>query len=127
MTLEASATPKLNRLALFALIAALLSLPRVLLAVLMAFGIIYRWIPEGHPDIQRLFAATNLVFFFVSFAIDMLTFLALILGAAAYVQIGCRPGTTRGKGVALAAVILTIGGSLLAYLIWFLSAIRQFV
>ena len=115
----ASGQSRMNRWVLPSVIAAVVGLGQILLWVPQAFGIPYRWLTP--PQILVWQLANNVIATVVLAA----NVAALMMGVAAVVRINVSQGAERGKGLALAAIIITLVALLVPHVSWLIGTVIQ--
>jgi len=116
----ASGQSRMNRWVVPSVIAAVVGLGQILLWVPQAFGIPYRWL-EG----QQQFLVWQLANNVIATVLVAANVAALMMGVAAVVRINASQGAERGKGLAMAAIIITLVAMLIPHVSWFIGTVIQ--
>jgi hypothetical protein len=110
----------MNRWVLPSVIAAVVGLGQILLWVPQAFGIPYMWL-DGQEQILVWQLANNVI----ATVLMAANVAALMMGVAAVARINASHGAERGKGLAMAAIIVTLVAILIPHVSWFIGTVIQ--
>ena len=124
MDVELAPRPRMNRLALAAMVAALVALPTALVMLVLILGQPFQWLSATSLGANLAFRVSYVASSLVSFLLDALTVVALVLGTAAVVQIRLGPERYKGRAVALWAIGIVLVWKLVFHAAFTIHAMR---